>query len=205
MTHSSPTQPAQRANATFAPAIGGLNSVTTVTARSRPIQQWVARAMELRAPEYESMERIVQYKVEVSCDPCPPGTESRILTQLQSAFPVTSCLITEDGLIIRMVNTHVFADGSLKDFADLVGKTLSDMGITMTTGVVRQVTSQPPCQAGMLTRMQDFAATFVGVDRVQPIEVPVLYFYKGLRFDLELTARLRGQRGRSRMESVQPV
>ena len=177
--------------------------VQIATARGGSIRKRVARARELPAPELESMERIVQYKVEVSCERCPPGSESQILAQLQAAFPVTSCRITEDGLIIRMVSTHPFADGALKDFADMVGKTLNDIGVTMTTGVVRQVTPQPSWQGGMVTRMQDFAATFAGVDCRQPTEVPVLYFYKGLSFDLELAARLQAQRTTAGMEAVQ--
>ena len=138
------------------------------------------------------MQQIVQYNVEISCGPCPEGYASRIARQLRTAFPVTSCQSTTNGLAMRMISGHQFADGALKDFADMVGDTLTGLGIAMTMGVVRLVTRQgSSCQASVLQRAQDLAATFTGIDWRPVREVPVLYFYKGLRFDLELSARLK--------------
>lgn len=138
------------------------------------------------------MQQIVQYNVEINCGPCPEGYASRIARQLRTAFPVTSCQNTSNGLMMRMISGHHFADGALKDFADMVGDTLTGLGIAMTMGVVRLVTRQGSHHAGVLQRAQDLAATFTGIDWRPVREVPVLYFYKGLRFDLELSARLKG-------------
>ncbi len=138
------------------------------------------------------MQQTVQYNVEINCGPCPDGYESQIARQLQTAFPVTNCQNTRNGLSMRLISAHPFADGALKDFADLVGDTLTGLGIRMTAGVVRRVTRQTPNPAGVLHRMQDAAATLIGFDLRPVRETPVLYFYKGLRFDLDLSARLQG-------------
>ena len=137
------------------------------------------------------MQQIVQYNVEINCGPCPEGYASRIARQLRTAFPVTSCQSTSNGLAMRMTSAHHFADGALKDFADLVGDTLTGMGIAMTMGVVRLVTRPGSYRAGALQKAQELAASFMGIDWRPAREVPVLYFYKGLRFDLELAARLK--------------
>ena len=94
------------------------------------------------APELELMQQIVQYNVEINCGPCPKGYVSRIARQMQTAFPVTSCQTTTTGLAMRMISGYRFADGALKDFADMVGETLTKFGIAMTMGVVRMVTRQ---------------------------------------------------------------
>ena len=137
------------------------------------------------------MQQTVQYNVEINCGPCPEGYASQIARQLRTAFPVTSCQSTRTGLAMRMTSGHQFADGALRDFADLVGDTLTGLGIAMTMGVVRLVTRQGSYHAGVLQKAQDFAAAFTGIDWRPVREVPVLYFYKGLRFDLELSARLK--------------
>lgn len=137
------------------------------------------------------MQAIVQYSVEINCAPCPAGYERQIAQQLQAAFPVTSCQNTKNGLVMRLISAHPFADGALKDFADLVADTLSGLGIAMTTGVVRMVTRQGSRDSGVLRKAQDLAATLTGFDWRPVREVPVFYFYKGLRFDLELSSRLK--------------
>ncbi len=137
------------------------------------------------------MQQIVQYKVEINCGPCPDGYVSRIARQLQTAFPVTSCQSTTTGLTMRMISGHRFADGALRDFADMVGETLTSFGIAMTMGVVRMVIRQASYHAGVMQRVQDFAATVTGIDWRPAREIPVFYFYKGLRFDLDLSARLK--------------
>ena len=137
------------------------------------------------------MQQTIQYHVEINCGPCPDGYVSRIARQLQTAFPVTSCQSTTNGLAMRLSSAHHFADGALKEFADLVGETLTRLGIAMTMGVVRLVTRQGSQQVGVFQKAQDFAATLTGIDWRPVREVPVLYFYKGLRFDLELSARLK--------------
>ena len=142
--------------------------------------------------ESEQMRQIVQYIVEINCDPCPDGCESQIARQLRRAFPVTSCRNTRSGLSLRLTSAHPFADGALKDFADLIGDTLTGLGIGMTAGVVRRVTRQRRRPAGVWQRMQDAAAALTGFDLRPAREIPVLYFYKGLRFDLDLAGRLPG-------------
>ena len=137
------------------------------------------------------MQQIVQYNVDINCGPCPEGYVSRIARQLQTAFPVTSCQSTRTGLAMRMISGHRIADGALKEFADMVGETLTKFGIAMTMGVVRMVTRQSSYHAGVMQRVQDFAATVTGIDWRPVREVPVFYFYKGLRFDLDLSARLK--------------
>ena len=129
------------------------------------------------------MQQIVQYNVEINCGPCPKGYVSRIARQMQTAFPVTNCQTTTTGLAMRMISGYRFADGALKDFADMVGETLTKFGIAMT----RQSSYHP----GVMQRVQDFAATVTGIDWRPVREIPVFYFYKGLRFDLDLSARLR--------------
>ena len=135
----------------------------------------------------------VHYRVAIACEPGPAGYESQLTRQLQTAFPVTGCRHTAGGLVIGIAAAHPFADGALKDFADLVTDLLTGLGIAVTYGVVCRVTRP----AGWRQRAQDAVA---GLRRLlrQPgatggnaREIPVLYFYKGLRFDLELTARLR--------------
>ena len=145
------------------------------------------------------MQQTVQYNVEINCAPCPEGYEAQIARQLQTAFPVTDCQNTRNGLSLRLISAHPFADGALKDFADLVGDTLTGLGIRMTAGVVRQVTRQTPHPAGIWRRMQDVTATLIGFDPRPAREIPVLYFYKGLRFDLDLSARLQGVNRRGQL------
>ena len=142
------------------------------------------------------MQQTVQYNVEINCGPCPEGYESRITRQLRTAFPVTGCRNTRNGLTMRLVASRPFADGALKDFADLVCDTLTNLDIRITAGVVRLVTRQRPDPAGVVHRIQDVAATLIGLDLRPVREVPVLYFYKGLRLDLDLTARLQALHGR---------
>ena len=137
------------------------------------------------------MQQIVQYNIEINCDPGPEGFASQVAGRLQTAFPVTSCHSTTTGLAMRMISAHRFADGALKDFADMVGDTLTGLGIAMTMGVVRMVTRQSSYPAGVLQRVQDVTAHLTGLDWRPVREVPVFYFYKGLRFDLELSARLK--------------
>ena len=142
------------------------------------------------------MQQTIQYNVEINCGPCPEGYESQVARQLRTAFPVTGCRNTRNGLAIRLVATRPFADGALKDFADLVCDTLTSLGIRITAGVVRLVTRQRPDPAGVLHRIQDVAATLIGLDLRPVREVPVLYFYRGLRLDLDLSARLQALHGR---------
>ena len=137
------------------------------------------------------MEQVVQYNIDINCGPCPEGYASQIARRLQTAFPVTSCQRTTTGLAMRMISAYRFADGALKDFADMVGDTLTGLGIAMTMGVVRMVTRQVSHRAGVMQRVQDMAATLTGIDWRPVREVPVFYFYKGLRFDLDLSARLK--------------
>ena len=151
---------------------------------------------EREAPELDQMQQTIQYNVEINCGPCPDGYESRIVRQLQTAFPVTGCRNTRNGLAMRLVSTRPFADGALKDFADMVCETLTNLGIRITAGVVRLVTRQRPDPAGVFHRIQDLAAMLTGLDLRPVREVPVLYFYKGLRFDLDLSARLQAFQGR---------
>ena len=148
------------------------------------------------------MQQTVQYNVEINCGPCPDGSESQIARQLRTAFPVTSCQSTRNGLLVRLIASHPFADGALKDFADLVADTLAGLGIAMTVGVVRRVTRQATHRSGVWHKMQEVAAAMTGLDLRPAREVPVLYFYKGLRFDLDLSARLSAM---NRMERVGAV
>lgn len=138
------------------------------------------------------MKELVQYNVEINCEPCPAGQESQIMHRLRSAFPVAVCRRTDRGLALRIDARHPVADGALKDFADLTAETLTALGIRMTAGVVRRVTRQTPGNFRVLARMQRLAAALTGLDLRPVREIPVLYFYKGLRFDLDLSARLRG-------------
>ena len=139
------------------------------------------------------MQKTVHYSVEIDCAPCPEGYAAQIARQLQTAFPVTVCQHTPNGLVMRLTSAHPFADGALKDFAELVGETLTGLGIRMTCGVVRRVTHP----AGAWPRLwRAIAGAAAGRDtrltgEASAREVPVLYFYKGLRFDRELSARLR--------------
>lgn len=140
------------------------------------------------------MQKTVHYSVEIDCAPCPEGYAAQIARQLQTAFPVTVCQHTPNGLAMRLTSAHPFADGALKDFADLVGETLTGLGIRMTCGVVRRV-AHP---AGAWPRLWRAIAAAGAAGREARLtgeaparEVPVLYFYKGLRFDRELSARLR--------------
>ena len=137
----------------------------------------------------------VHYRVAIACEPGPAGYESQLTRQLQTAFPVTGCRHTAGGLVIGIAAAHPFADGALKDFADLVTDLLTGLGIAVTYGVVCRVTRP----AGWRQRAR---AAIAGLRRLlrhqsgpdgagNAREIPVLYFYKGLRFDLELTARLR--------------
>ena len=138
------------------------------------------------------MKDLVQYKVEINCDPCPPGQESQIINRLRAAFPVAACRSTAQGLALRIDARHPVADGALKDFADLVAETLTALGIRMTAGVVRRVTRPTPGNFRVVERLQRRAAALTGLDLRPVREIPVLYFYKGLRLDLDLSARLRG-------------
>ena len=148
------------------------------------------------------MQQTVQYNVEINCGPCPDGYESQIARQLQTAFPVASCQSTRNGLLVRLISSHPFADGALKDFADLVADTLAGLGIAMTVGVVRRVTRQTAHQSGAWHKMQEVTAAMTGFDLRPAREIPVLYFYKGLRLDLDLSGRLSTM---NRMERVGAV
>ena len=142
----------------------------------------------------------VHYRVAIACEPGPAGYESQLTRQLQTAFPVTGCRHTAGGLVIGIAAAHPFADGALKDFADLVTDLLTGLGIAVTYGVVCRVTRP----AGWRQRARDAVAGLRRLFRQSGSgnggndsssgdvrEIPVLYFYKGLRFDRELTARLR--------------
>ena len=148
------------------------------------------------------MEPTVQYNVEINCGPCPEGYESHIARQLQTAFPVTSCRSTRNGLMVRLTASHPFAEGALKDFADLVAETLTSLGIAMTAGVVRRVTRQGSRESGALHKAQEIAAALTGLDLRPAREIPVLYFYKGLRFDLDLSSRLSAMNRMGRVGAV---
>lgn len=138
------------------------------------------------------MQHSVHYKVDIHCGPCPEGSEAQITQQLRTAFPVTNCRNTPTGLALRLTAGHQYAYGALRDFADLVADTLTRLGISMTSGVVRLVTRGTPENHGVWHRVQDATAALVGFDLRPARETPVLYFYKGLRFDLDLNARLKG-------------
>lgn len=137
------------------------------------------------------MQQIVQYNVEIACDPCPRGHASDIQRRLQQDFPVTECRYTETGLAMQLLSLQPLADGMLRDFSDLAAETLSDFGISMTTGVVRMLTREAPSHHGVVHRVRAMTAAVTGIDWRPVREVPVLYFYKGLRFDLDLSERLQ--------------
>ena len=137
------------------------------------------------------MQQSVHYNVDIYCGPCPEGAEVEITQQLRSSFPVTYCRNTPTGLTLRVTAGHQYAYGALRDFADLIADTLARLEISMTSGVVRLVTRGTPGEEGMWHRVQDATAALVGLDLRPERETPVLYFYKGLRFDLDLSARLK--------------
>lgn len=136
------------------------------------------------------MQHSVHYNVEINCDPCPEGTEDQITRQLRTAFPVSNCRYTPTGLSMRLTSGHPFAYGALKDFADLVADTLTQLGIRVSCGVVRLVTREPSQEDGFVQRIKDTTAALVGVDLRPEQETPVLYFYKGMKLDLDIAARL---------------
>lgn len=138
------------------------------------------------------MQHSVHYNVDIHCGPCPEGTEAEITRQLRTAFPVTHCRNTPTGLSLRMTSGHLYAYGALRDFADLIAETLTSLGVSMTSGVVRLVTRGTPGEEGVWHRVQDATAALVGLDLRPERETPVLYFYKGSRFDLDLSARMQG-------------
>ena len=136
------------------------------------------------------MHNSVQYKVEINCGPSPSGTESYIARQLGANFPIIGCQTTPNGLTIFLKAAHPVADGALKDMADEITEILSSLGITMNSGVIRRVWKRSVSVPGVFDRVQNVAATLTGFDLRPAREVPVLYFYKGLRFDLDLSARM---------------
>ena len=148
------------------------------------------------------MQQTVEYNVDINCGPCPEGYESRIARQLRASFPVTGCRNTPNGLTLRLVAAHPFADGALKDLADLVCDTLTRLGIRITAGVVRMVTRPAPHSVSMFHRLRDAAGAVAGLDFRPVREVPVLYFYKGLRFDLDLSSRLHGNSGKGEVAAL---
>ena len=148
------------------------------------------------------MQHLVHYNVDIHCGPCPEGAEAEITQQLRTAFPVTNCRNTPTGLALRLTAGHQYAYGALRDFADLIADTLTQLGISMTSGVVRLVTRGTPGEDGVWHRVQDATAALVGLDLRPERETPVLYFYKGLRFDLDLSARLQNMRSNSRMSTA---
>ena len=138
------------------------------------------------------MQHSVHYNVDIHCGPCPEGTEAQLAQRLRTAFPVTNCRNTSTGLALRLTAGHQYAYGALRDFADLIADTLTRLGIGMTSGVVRLVTKGTSDEQGVWQRVQGATAALVGLDLRPERETPVLYFYKGLRFDLDLSARLKG-------------
>ena len=96
------------------------------------------------AREPEEMQHSVHYKVDIHCGPCPEGAEAEIAQRLRTAFPVTNCRNTPTGLALRLNAGHQYAYGALRDFADLIAETLTRLGISMTSGVVRLVTRGTP-------------------------------------------------------------
>lgn len=148
------------------------------------------------------MQHSVHYNVDIHCGPCPEGAEAEITQRLRSAFPVTNCRNTPTGLALRVTAGHQYAYGALRDFADLIADTLTRLGISMTSGVVRLVTRGTPGEGGVWHRVQDAAAALVGLDLRRERETPVLYFYKGLRFDLDLSAQLGGVSRKSKIGTV---
>ena len=148
------------------------------------------------------MQHSVHYNVEIHCGPCPEGAGAEITQRLRSAFPVTNCRNTPTGLMLRVTAGHQYAYGALRDFADLIADTLTRLGISMTSGVVRLVTRGTPGEEGMWHRVQDATAALVGLDLRPERETPVLYFYKGLRFDLDLPARLKDVSRKSEVVTI---
>ena len=148
------------------------------------------------------MQHSVHYNVDIHCGPCPEGAQAEITGQLRTAFPVTNCRITPTGLSLRLTAGHPYAYGALRDFADLVAETLTRLGINMTSGVVRLVTRGTPGEDGVWHRVQDATASLVGLDLRPERETPVLYFYKGLRFDLDLSARLKAVSTKSEVGAI---
>jgi hypothetical protein len=136
------------------------------------------------------MHNSVQYKVEINCGPSPSGTESHIASQLGENFPVIDCQTTQNGLTIFLKAANPVADGALKDMADQITEILSSLGITLNLGVIRRVCKRSVSSPGVFDRVQNVAATLTGFDLRPAREVPVLYFYKGLRFDLDLSTRM---------------
>ncbi len=148
------------------------------------------------------MQHSVHYNVEIHCGPCPEGAQAEITRQLRTAFPVTNCRNTPTGLALRLTSGHQYAYGALRDFADLIADTLTRLGISMTSGVVRLVTRGAPGEEGVWHRVQDATAALVGFDLRPEQETPVLYFYKGLRFDLDLSARLKGMSRKNEVGAI---
>ena len=148
------------------------------------------------------MQHSVHYNVDIHCGPCPEGAEAEITRQLRTAFPVTNCRNTPTGLSLRLTAGHPYAYGALRDFADLIAETLARLGISMTSGVVRLVTRGTPGEEGVWHRVQDATAALVGLDLRPERETPVLYFYKGLRFDLDLSARMKGVGRKSEVGAI---
>ena len=148
------------------------------------------------------MQHSVHYNVDIHCGPCPEGAEAEIAQRLRTAFPVTNCRHTPTGLALRLTAGHQYAYGALRDFADLIADTLTRLGISMTSGVVRLVTRGAPGEEGVWHRVQDATAALVGLDLRPERETPVLYFYKGLRFDLDLSARLKGVSRKSEVGAI---
>ena len=110
------------------------------------------------AREPEEMQHSVHYKVDIHCGPCPEGAEAEIAQRLRTAFPVTNCRNTPTGLALRLNAGHQYAYGALRDFADLIADTLTRLGISMTSGVVRLVTRGTPGEEGVWHRVQDATA-----------------------------------------------
>lgn len=148
------------------------------------------------------MQHSVHYNVDIHCGPCPDGAAAEIAQRLRTAFPVTNCRNTPTGLALRLTAGHQYAYGALKDFADLIADTLTQRGISMTSGVVRLVARGTPGEEGVWDRVQDATAALVGLDLRPQRETPVLYFYKGLRFDLDLAARLKETNRRSEVAGI---
>ena len=137
------------------------------------------------------MQEMVQYTVDINCDTGPVGWESLISGRLRPAFPVMECRSTRNGLTMRLRSRHAIAYGALQDFADLVGDTLADLGLDLTCGVVRRVARPAARGSKAVDRMCNVATTLTGFDLRPAREVPVLYFYKGLRFDIDVANRLK--------------
>ena len=148
------------------------------------------------------MQHSVHYNVDIHCGPCPESAEAEIAQRLRTAFPVTNCRHTPTGLALRLTAGHQYAYGALRDFADLIADTLTRLGISMTSGVVRLVTRGTPGEEGVWHRVQDATAALVGLDLRPERETPVLYFYKGLRFDLDLSARLQQMKSNGQMSTA---